>query len=250
MNAYENLLREIPGVSVVTTTYNEVNYIKPFTERVRNALRGVRHEVIIVDDSSPDGTYAVARKYADKAIVKVREGQTKGLLTGIEAARYPIVVTLDVDLENPPELIPNLISKLLLSDCGVLVACRTAIPRVGERLTSKLLGRHLCVRDVYSNFRVYRKESVAGAELFLGETFGAELLLVALRRGYKVCECMYDPPPRRSSPRVGGKVKANIRILKVMIKLALAIQTRYRGCINASACKSLGRISVAEALNP
>ncbi len=221
------LLESLEGVSVVTTTYNEVNYVKPFTERVRAALAGIPHEIIIVDDSSPDGTYDLAVRYADKAIKKVREGQTKGLLVGIENARYPIVVTLDVDLENPPEMIPTLIQEFLSRECGVLVACRTLIPRFSERLSSKLIGRDIGARDVYSNFRVYSKDCVAGAKLRLGETFGAELLLIAKERGCRICEYVYDPPPRRKKPRVGGTIKANLRVLYVLAKLKIAMMRGY-----------------------
>ncbi len=224
------------GVSVVTTTYNEVRYIKPFVKAVRKALAGVKHEVVIVDDSSPDGTYEEARAYADKAIIKPREGQTAGLLTGIRAAKYGIVVTLDVDLENPPDLIPSLVREALTRDCDILVACRTWIPRVGERLTSRALSRKLCVRDIYSNFRVYIRDSIAGISISLGETFGAELLLRAVERGCRICEYIYDPPPRRSRPRVGGKVTANLRILKVLLKLLIAT----RGLRNEGLCLGAG----------
>ncbi|GEM_PF-601490 len=221
------LLKSLEGVSVVTTTYNEANYVKPFTERVRAALTGIPHEIIIVDDSSPDGTYDLAVRYADKAIKKVREGQTKGLLVGIESAKYPIVVTLDIDLENPPELIPTLIQEFLSRDCGVLVACRTLIPRFSERLSSKLIGRDIGARDVYSNFRIYSKNCVVGAKLRLGETFGAELLLVTKERGCKICEYLYDPPPRRKEPRVGGTIRANLRVLYVLAKLKIAMMRGY-----------------------
>jgi len=221
------LLKSLEGVSVVTTTYNEASYVKPFTERVRAALAGIPHEIIIIDDSSPDGTYDLAVRYADKAIKKVREGQTKGLLVGIENAKYPIVVTLDIDLENPPEMIPTLIQEFLIRECGVLVACRTLIPRFSERLSSMLIGRDIGARDVYSNFRVYLRDCVAGTELRLGETFGAELLLIAKERGCRICEYIYDPPPRRKRPRVGGTIKANLRILHVLAKLKIAMMKEY-----------------------
>ncbi len=216
------------GVSVVTTTYCEVDYVRRFVCAVKSVLRDFPHEVIVVDDDSPDGTYEVARGAADVVIRKVREGQTKGLLVGIEVARYPVVVTLDVDLENPPELIPELLKVFLTGGYDVLVACRTYLPRFSERLASKLLSKYLGVRDVFSNFRVYRRECVVGTDLRLGETFGAELLLIAKSRGCRIGEYLYEPPPRRSKPRVGGKLVSNLRILKVITKLLYATKTTYR----------------------
>ena len=138
------------SISVVTTTYNERVYVRPFVERVRKALKGVELEIIIVDDSSPDGTYEEARRWADRALLVRNAGQTIGLLTGLRIARYPIVVTLDVDLENPPELIPNMVRVFLERDLDLLVACRTVIPRVSERFASRTIGRVVGVRDIYS----------------------------------------------------------------------------------------------------
>jgi len=75
------------GVSIVTTTYNERVYVRPFVERVRRALKSVEHEIIIIDDSSPDGTYEEARRWADRALLVGNAGQPIGLLTGLRIAR-------------------------------------------------------------------------------------------------------------------------------------------------------------------
>jgi len=50
----------VPGVSIVTTTYNECDYVRPFVERVRGSLKCVKHEIIVIDDSSPNGTFEEA----------------------------------------------------------------------------------------------------------------------------------------------------------------------------------------------
>jgi glycosyltransferase involved in cell wall biosynthesis len=102
----------INAVSVVTTTWNERENIKELILRVRSTLSDTPHEIIVVDDSSTDGTLEIAKQYADNAIGKVREGQTKGLLYGMNLTKSPVVVTIDSDLENTPELIPTLIKKL------------------------------------------------------------------------------------------------------------------------------------------
>ena len=209
------------GISVVTTTYNEREYIRPFVERVRNVLKGVEHEIIVVDDSSPDGTFKEACRWADRAILVKGAGQTRGLLTGIKAARCPVVVTLDVDLEDPPELIPVLLKAFASKNFDLLVASRKGIPRVSERLASKTIGRIVGVRDVYSNFRVYRRDLFKDYEVVLGETFGGELLVYAWSKGFKIGEHVYDPPPRRSRPRIGGTIRANTRIFIANMKLLM-----------------------------
>lgn len=69
-----------------------------------------------------------------------RVGQTWRLLTSIKVARYPVVVTIDVDLENHPELIPSLLKVFMEKRLDLLIASRTMIPRISERLASKTIG--------------------------------------------------------------------------------------------------------------
>ena len=199
----------VQGVSVVTTTWNERENIEELIRRIRSTLMGIPHEIIVVDDNSSDGTLDVARAVADLAIGKIREGQTKGLLFGAKHATFPVVVTIDSDLENTPELIPSLVDKLSVFD--LVVASRKVVPRISERMASKTLGKLCGVSDFYSNFRAYKQETLA-ANLSGGETFGGELLVVAKKRGFRIGEIKYVAPSRRSKPRIGGTLRANWRI--------------------------------------
>ena len=200
----------VQGISVVTTTWNEAENIEELIRRIRQTLKGTMHEIIVVDDSSQDGTLAIAKRFADVAVGKEREGQTKGLLYGAKLAKFPVVVTIDSDLENPPELIPALVAKLVVFDLAV--ASRSVVPRFSERWAAKTLGRICGVSDFYSNFRAYKKEAFAD-KLVAGETFGGELLIIAKKKGFRIGEVKYDAPPRRSKPRIGGAIKANLRIM-------------------------------------
>ena len=208
----------VNGVSVVTTTWNERENIKELILRVRSTLSNTQHEIIVVDDSSTDGTLEIARQYADVAFGKDREGQTKGLLQGMNLSNYPVIVTIDSDLENSPEIIPTLISKLDKND--LVVASRLTLPRFSEKWAAKTLGKICGVSDFYSNFRAYKKETVP-CKLSGGETFGGEFLIAAKKKGFRIGEIIYEPPPRRSKPRIGGNVKANLRIITASIKCFL-----------------------------
>jgi dolichol-phosphate mannosyltransferase len=200
----------IRGISVVTTTWNEVQNIEELIRRVRSTLHDVLHEIIVVDDNSSDGTLKVAERFADIAVGKIREGQTKGLLYGAKLSKFPVVVTIDSDLENSPERIPKLVEKLNMFD--LVVASRSVVPRFSERWAAKTLGKICGVSDFYSNFRAYKKETLVN-NLRGGETFGGELLIIAKKKGFRIGEITYDAPPRRSKPRIGGSIKANLRIM-------------------------------------
>jgi dolichol-phosphate mannosyltransferase len=209
------------GVSVVTTTWNEKENIQPLIAQIHAALHDYPHEVIVVDDDSADGTFEVAHQFADVAVKKRREGQSKGLLYGMKLAKYPAVVTIDSDLENDPRHIPQLLK--LVETFDVVNASRTVIPRVSERAASRTLGKLLGVKDVFSNYRAFTRPTVSALlGLSGGETFGAEFLVVAKKRGMRIGEFTYAPPPRRRNPRIGGAAKANLRILWALLK-ALAI---------------------------
>jgi dolichol-phosphate mannosyltransferase len=207
------------GISVVTTAWNEKENIKELIERINTSLVKYPHEVIVVDDNSADGTLEVAKQYADIAVGKKREGQTVGLLHGANLAKYPVIVTIDSDLENPPELIPELVEKLVEYD--VVVASRRQLPRWSEKWAAITLGRICGTTDFYSNFRCYKKEAIVNVKLIKGETFGGELLAIAKMGGCRIGEVKYEAPPRRSSPRIGGSIKANWRISIASMKCLL-----------------------------
>jgi dolichol-phosphate mannosyltransferase len=207
------------GISVVTTTWNERENIKNLILRVRTALKNVPHEIIVVDDESPDGTIQIAKRYADIAITKKREGQTKGLLYGMKLAKYPIIVTIDADLENDPQVIPNLAKQT--AKHHIVMASRNRLPRISEKIASKTLGKLVGVTDTFSNFRAVRKEAVSNFNLKGGETFGAEFQVIAKKKSLRIGELKYNQPPRRKNPRIGSTTKANLRITWALIKSIL-----------------------------
>ena len=192
-------------ISVVTTTWNERENIETLILSIRKVLANFPHEIIVVDDESPDGTINVAKRFADVALTKKREGQTKGLLHGMRLAKYPIIVTIDADLENSPEYIPLLADQTNKFD--IVVASRTEIPRISEKIASKTLGKLIGVADSFSNYRAYKKEIVPMFNLKGGETFGAEFPVIANKKGLRIGEAKYDPPPRRKTRESAAQSK-------------------------------------------
>ena len=137
----------------------------------------------------------------------------------MQLAKYPVIITIDSDLENSPNCIPELVSKT--DEYSVVVASRRIIPRVSEKFASKTLGKLLGVTDSFSNYRAYRKGVVSKFDLKGGETFGAEFLVIARKNKLRIGEITYEPPPRRKNPRIGGTIKANQRIIWALIKSLL-----------------------------
>ncbi len=206
----------LAGISIVTTTWNEKENIPELIRQIRETLKQTLHEIIVVDDDSQDGTFEVAKRFADVAVKKKREGQTKGLLYGMKLAKYPLIVTIDSDLENKPDLIPTLIKHT--DEFDVVSASRLKIPRFSEKIASKTLGKLVGVTDSFSNYRVFKKEIVPKLNLKGGETFGGEFMVIAKKNHLKIKDVQYLPPSRRENPRIGGAVRANLRIFWATIK--------------------------------
>src|SRR5919197_5717795 len=104
-------------LSVVAPMYEEQEIARRFTERVAAAVGDEEYELVIVDDGSKDGTGAVlAEIAAEDARVKVVSlsrnfGHQAALTAGLEHARGDVVVMLDADLQDPPELIPVMLDR-------------------------------------------------------------------------------------------------------------------------------------------
>src|ERR1700719_887698 len=110
----------IREVSVVVPVYNSSAVLPLLVEELHRVLDGCssRYEVIFVNDASPDQSWAVIRELAQRhawihPINLMRNyGQHNALLCGIRAACYDVIVTMDDDLQHPPEEIPNLLAQL------------------------------------------------------------------------------------------------------------------------------------------
>jgi dolichol-phosphate mannosyltransferase len=211
------------GISVVTTSYNERENLQQLIPAIRRVLAGTPHEIIVIDDSSPDGSIEVAKELADVAVSKQREGQTRGLWQGMQLAKHDVVITIDSDLENDPKWIPSLVGKL--ADCDIVVASRPNLPRISERIFSWIYRKKLGVRDVLSNYRAYNRSIIPLIAPTKGETFGAEFLIRAKRANVNIGEIVIEASPRRKEPRIGNTVTANLRIFNALIR-SLSISLR------------------------
>jgi glycosyltransferase involved in cell wall biosynthesis len=108
------------GVSVVVPVYNSQDSLRDLVARLGAVLPRLadRYEVIFVNDDSRDGSWAVieglaADHYWVRATSLMRNyGQHNALLCGIRAARFDVIVTMDDDLQHPPEEVPALLAEL------------------------------------------------------------------------------------------------------------------------------------------
>lgn len=106
--------------SVIIPVFNEERNIEPLYRRVKKVMDGLRgpYEIVFIDDGSSDGSFSILKRlaFSDKAVCVVRFsgnfGQHNAVVAGIREAKGGIMITLDSDLQNPPEEIPNLLDKM------------------------------------------------------------------------------------------------------------------------------------------
>jgi undecaprenyl-phosphate 4-deoxy-4-formamido-L-arabinose transferase len=109
-----------PYVSVVVPVYNEEANLPELLERLGRTLAalGRPYEIVLVNDGSRDRSLPLLREAAagDPHLVVVdfnrNYGQHAAVFAGFEVCRGEVVVTLDADLQNPPEEIPKLVAKM------------------------------------------------------------------------------------------------------------------------------------------
>ena len=107
--------RELKTVSVVVPVFNEREVLGELHRRLEAALTGVEFELVLVDDGSQDGTAEVLEALA-KSDPRVRVialsrnfGHQAAITAGLDHARGDVIVMLDADLQDPPELIPTML---------------------------------------------------------------------------------------------------------------------------------------------
>ena len=237
-----------PDLTIVAPTRNEQAVIGAFIDCLDEALRGVRAELIVVDDSD-DATPAVVAEHAGRAGIEVtlihrepadREGGLgTAVVAGMAAARAPWVCVMDADLQHPPEAIAALRTQAEATDSDLVIASRfrDGGSIAGLSATRKLVSRSLVglarvafpsrlrqVTDPLTGFFLVRRDAL---DLSALRPNGFKILLEILIRSpaLAVSEISF-----RFGIRPAGESKASVR--EVVRYLALVWRLRL-GAIGA-----------------
>lgn len=108
-------------VSVVLPCFNERGNVLALIEAIHAALADCPHEVVVVDDNSPDGTFkAVEEKHDPRVRAFLRETDpslAKSIRKGLEEARGDVLVVMDSDFNHQPQYLPMMVANLAFFDC-------------------------------------------------------------------------------------------------------------------------------------
>lgn len=124
---------DVPRLSVVVPVFNEEDVLPLFAERMRPVLDGlgVPYELLAVDDGSKDATPVVLelmrRQWPELRVIRLRRnsGHQNALTAGLHRARGEYVVSIDVDLQDPPEVIADMLALATADDLDIVYGVRT-----------------------------------------------------------------------------------------------------------------------------
>ncbi|HWY61478.1 MAG TPA: glycosyltransferase family 2 protein [Rhizomicrobium sp.] len=140
------VVQSVPLVSVVVPVKDEAGNVAPLAREIAAALKNEPHEIIFVDDGSSDGTAerltALKGEIPQLRVLRHARnlGQSRGIRSGVDAARADVIVTLDGDGQNNPADIPKLLAALR-GDPGLSMVSGVRVKRqdnTSRRLASRL----------------------------------------------------------------------------------------------------------------
>ncbi|MDD5623350.1 MAG: polyprenol monophosphomannose synthase [Candidatus Peribacteraceae bacterium] len=224
-------------LSLVLPTYNEAENLPLLLPKIEEALAGITHEVLVVDDDSPDGTWRraqeLSREFPALKIIRRRgeRGLSSAVVTGFRAARGDVLAVMDADGQHDASLLRKLYESVRARK-GVAIASRY-IPGGGtgqwnerRKLLSRVATRtvvHLCslpARDPLSGFFAIDRALFERIALGLSPR-GFKILfdlLVRLPRGTSV-----DEIPYTFAPRLKGESKLSLGVEVAFLRSIVAL---------------------------
>jgi dolichol-phosphate mannosyltransferase len=223
---------------IVLPTYNEAENIAEVLRRVRDAAPAA--DVLVVDDSSPDGTADLAKEagvelgQVDVLVRPAKAGLGRAYRAGFRVGLdrgYDAMVEMDSDLQHDPAALPSLLAAL---DDGADLAIgsryipggsipnwpwhRRALSKYGNRYAATVLG--LRVHDATAGFRAYRADVLRGIDLDSvradGYGFQIEMTRRVARAGGRIVEV-----PIKFAERARGTSKMSSRIVVEALVLVM-----------------------------
>jgi glycosyltransferase involved in cell wall biosynthesis len=194
-------------ISIVVPVYNSEESLSPLVERIASvaAENGWTLDVLLVNDGSRDGSWpvveALSRQYPWVRGVNLMRnyGQHNALLCGVRSARHEITVTMDDDLQHPPEEIPRLLAEL---DKGFdVVYGSPAVEQHGLLRNFASVITKLALQNAMgaetarkvSAFRVFRTQLRDGFARFQGSFLSFDVLLPWATTRFSSVKVRHEP---------------------------------------------------------
>ena len=198
-------------VSLVIPVFNERETLAHLFEKIEAAFTSAptvcAWEIVFIDDGSTDGSWqemaALSERHPEVIALRLRRnfGKSTALSAGVKVARFPVVITMDADLQDDPAEIPRFLEKLDEGYDLVSGWKKVRNDPISKRLPSKLFnwtarkitGVHL--NDMNCGFKAYRREIFEMIEVY-GDLH-RYIPALALGHGFRIAEIVVQHHPRR-----------------------------------------------------
>ena len=222
-------------VSFVVPCHDEEGNLRALVAEIHRAVAplGLAYEIVITDDASSDGSWALLRTLAagDPRLRAQRFarncGESAASWAGMQASRGRVIVTLDADLQNDPAEIPRFLAGLEHADCvcGTRVEARRSGDNLLRVLSSRIANRVRVelgggdISDAGCTYRAFRRECLTNIRFFKGiHRFLPTLIAM---EGFRVTEI-----PVTNRARVSGRSHYGIRN-RIFVALADLLAVRW-----------------------
>jgi len=217
-------------LSVVICVWNEEPNIKPLSEQIKVALKGIDFEAIFVDDGSIDNTRGEIKKINDGRFILVElkrnYGQSSALQAGIDQAEGEFVTLIDGDLQNDPADIPMMLKMMEAEEWDMVAGIRAnrkdgmflrKIPsKIANYMIRKSTGIHM--KDLGCTLKIFTKETIKSIHIY-GELHRYIPALITLEGATKITQIDVNHRSREF-----GTSKYNLsRTTRVMSDLILMV---------------------------
>lgn len=137
-------------LAVIVPVFKERDNIRPLLQRLAVVLAGVNHEIIFVDDDSPDATSSTIREIAVtnprvRVLTRIwRRGLSSACLEGMMATAAPYIAVMDADLQHDERILPEMLARLREGGLDLVVGTRNAgTGSMGDFSESRVRLSHL-----------------------------------------------------------------------------------------------------------
>jgi glycosyltransferase involved in cell wall biosynthesis len=174
-------MQESLQISVLISLYNEVESLPELHDWIKRVMdeNGYSYEILLIDDGSRDGSWEVIEKIAArhrevKGVRFIRNyGKTAAIQTGFQIAKGEVVITMDADLQDSPDEIPELYAMIQLEKFDLVSGwkkkrydpiTKTLPTKLFNAVTRKISGVRL--HDFNCGLKAYRKEVVKNLTIY------------------------------------------------------------------------------------
>ena len=210
-------------LSIIVPIWNEESNILPFLTELKNELKGEVFETIFICDPCTDNTEKIIKNLTSKnkliklIVMSRRFGQPMAILAGLKESSGECAIVMDVDLQNPPSLIPKMLTMWRNGADVVLPKLRhrfgeSPMRSIVAKLAYKLIDSFSEIqmpRDV-SDFRLLDRKVINQVNL-MEERHGFLRGMVAYA-GFKTDYILFDRPPRFSGVTKYNRLFGSLKI--------------------------------------